>query len=129
MQRYLNINMQNNNDNMNKTIKGEYEIKDGDSDYIFKDLRFDIGTFYLRGNFEIKGTNKKGGFEINLGASDKTKYDYELCHCEEDGYEEKDVYKDVYKALDMLYDKLNPKINFEQDGKDIVLQFRTNYKD
>ncbi len=105
---------------MNRTVKGEYEIQDGDFEYIFKDMKFDTEDFYLRGKFELKGTKKKGEFEMSLGvdSGEKTYYEYE----EGDG-------EDIMTVLDMLHTKLDPKTTFKQDGKDIIFQVRTHYKD
>ena len=119
---------------MIKKIKGEYEIENNGLTYIFKDLEFDASEFegfHLRGTFEIKGTNKKGKFELkgtkkkgefemSLGvdSGEKTYYEYE----EGDG-------EDIMTVLDMLHTKLDPKTTFKQDGKDIIFQVRTHYKD
>lgn len=106
---------------MNKKINGEYEIKDGNLNYVFKNLSIDTDTLFLKGTVELKERNKKGEFEINIGATNQSENDYEAVYDEDDD-------EDIYAVLSKLYDSFNTKINVEQSGKDIIVEIKMHYK-
>ncbi len=106
---------------MNKKIKGEYEIKDGNLNYVFKDLSIDTDTLFLKGIVESKERGKKGEFEINIGATNQSEDDYGTFYEEDDD-------EDIYAVLDKLYESFNTKINVEQSGKDITVEIKMHYK-
>jgi hypothetical protein len=107
-------------DNNLKKIKGEYEINDGEINYAFKDLLIDTNTLHLKGTVESKEKNKKGKFEINLGASNQSEGDYWAYYAEDDD-------EDIYAVLSSLYQSFNIKTDVKQDGNDISIEIKMKY--
>lgn len=109
---------------MNKKIQGNYEIKDKNLTYLFKELEFSADNtdgFYLKGKFELKERKKKGEFIINFGPEDTYNGDFYINNYEPD------IDEDIYMIFGKLYNSFKITTNVNQDGKDIIVKMKIHY--